>query len=81
MALACPPILCGCVAEVLDDDLGLLGQIGGVERDEAGDGPPRPCSCSYRGRRRSALDPPLGLVRRVVGQHVEDETLVHRLAH
>ena len=41
MALAFPPILVGGMGpEVLDDDLRLLGEVGGMQGDEPGDGPP-----------------------------------------
>ena len=82
MALACPPIFGGGVgAEVLDDDLGLLGQVGRVERHEPGDGPAG-LGCLVGGVVGDGLlDAPVGLVGRVVGQHVEDEALLDGLAH
>ena len=53
MALAVPPILRGGVLpEVLDDDLGLLRQVGGVQGHEPGDGPPGLGRSRTRGPRR-----------------------------
>jgi hypothetical protein len=58
------------VAEVLDDDLGLLRQVVLVQRDEPGDG--RPCLGRLIARvvGDGLLQPEEGLVRRVAGQHV-----------
>ncbi len=82
MALAWPPIFGGGVgAEVLDDDLGLLGQVRWVERHEPGDGPPGLGSLVGGVVGDGLLDPPVGLVGRVVGEHVEDEALLDGLAH
>ena len=44
-------LVAGVLAEVLDDDLGLLGEVVGVERDEPGDRAPRLAGCRTRGRR------------------------------
>lgn len=68
-------------AEVLDDDVRLLRQVDVVQRDELGDG--------LLDLRRLVLGVVLdrllqmkeGLVGRVVGEHVVDETLLDGLAH
>ncbi len=81
MALACRRSWRRCASEVLDDDLGLLGQVGGVEGHEPGDGPPGLGGLVGGVVGDGLLDPPVGLVGRVVGQHVEDEALLDGLAH
>ncbi len=80
--LGLPADLVGDVLpEVLDDDLGTLGQVVLVQCHEAGD---RPAGLGRLERRVLAdrlLDVPERLVGRVVGQHVVDKALLDGLAH
>ena len=74
-------LVAGVLAEVLDDDLGLLGDVVRVQRDEPGDRAAR-SSLLVDGVVGDRLaDLPVRLVGRVVGQHVEDEALLDGLAH
>lgn len=66
---------------MLDDDLGLLGEVVLVQADEAGDGPPGGRRFVLGVVEDGFLDAPVGRVGDVVGQHVEDEALLDRLAH
>ncbi len=68
-------------AEVLDDDLGLLGQVVLVQGDEPGDRLPRLRGLVAGVVLERLLQVPVRLVGGVVGQHVEDEPLLDRLAH
>ncbi len=68
-------------AEVLDNHLDLLAQVVGVEREE-----PSQRFCSFALRHIRIIsdrfdEAEIGLVGRVVGQHVQDEPFLDRLAH
>ncbi|OPY10152.1 MAG: hypothetical protein A4E68_00026 [Syntrophaceae bacterium PtaB.Bin095] len=71
----------GEAAEMLDHDLSLLGDVVGMETHEAGK---RPCRLAFvhLGIVFDGFDQPvIGLVRGVVLENVEDETLVDGLTH
>ncbi len=67
--------------EVLDHDLGLLGQVVLVQGDEAGDGPPGLGRLVGGVLADGLLQLEEGLVGGVGGQHVVDEPLLDGLAH
>ena len=69
------------LAEVLDDDLGLLGEVMRMQADEPRDRPARLLGVVLRVFLRRLLDLPEGLVRRVVREHVHDEALFDGLPH
>jgi len=58
----------GVLAEVLDDDLGLLGEVVGMEGDEAGDGPPGLADVVLGVVGDRLADLPVRRVGRVVGE-------------
>ena len=68
-------------AEVLDDHLGLLRQLVRVQGDELGDRRLGLAGVELGVVGDRLLDVPVRLVGDVVGEHVEDEALLDRLAH
>ena len=71
----------GELAEVLDHDLGLLGDVVRMQAHEPRQGPGR-LALVHLGIVLDGLDQPVvGLVGRVVLEHVEDEALLDGLAH
>ncbi len=80
LSLAADLVL-GEVAEVLDHDLGLLGDVVRVKAHEAGQGPGS-LSLFHFGIVLNGFDQPVvSLVGDVISEHVKDETLLDGLAH
>lgn len=81
MAFAFPAIFEAVLAEVFDDDFGLLSEIVRMQRDEPGDGSAGLGAFVLRVVSDGLLDTPIGLVSGVVLQDIEDEALFDSLAH
>ena len=80
LALAADPVA-GVGTEVLDDDLGLLGEVVGMERHEARDRAARLAGVVLGIVGHRLADLPVRRIGRVVREHVEDEALLDGLAH
>jgi hypothetical protein len=67
------------LAEVFDDDVGLLGEVVGVQRDEADDGAPRLADVVLGVVGDRLADLPVRRVGRVVRQPIEDAPIKKKI--